>query len=75
MARNFAYSFRTVGGAIVGEKSRTNHHRNGLQVGKAHARHPSREVGGVEMLEATARRFDVENDDDVRDAVVADIVD
>ncbi len=66
---------------LVGENSRTNHNRNGRQVRKAHAPHPSREVGGVEnggkrQLPARCHvqvwRFDVENDDDVRDAVVAD---
>ncbi len=84
MARNFAYSFRTVRSTFVSENSRTNHHRNGRQVRKEHAPHPSREVGGVEnvgKLQFAVRchvqvwRFDVENDDDVRDAVVADIVD
>ncbi len=54
---------------------------HGQQVWKAHAPHPSREVGGVEnggRRQLAARchvqvwRFDVENDDDVRDAVVAD---
>ncbi len=49
-----------------------------------HAPHPSREVGGVESVgkrqfavrcHVQVSRFDVENDDDVRDAVVADIVD
>ncbi len=46
--------------------------------------HPSREVRGVEKcwkaavcrpLSCTSLAFRVENDDDVRDAVVADIVD
>ncbi len=48
---------------------------------EAHAPHPSREVGGVENVgkrqfafryHVQVWRFDVENDDDVRDAVVAD---
>ncbi len=56
----------------------------GRQVRKSHAPHLSREVGGFENVgkrQLAARchvqvwRFDVENDDDVRDAVVADIVD
>ncbi len=50
---------------------------------KALALHPAREVGGVENLgkrqsvqcQVQVWRFDVENDDDMLDAVVSDIVD
>ncbi len=84
MTRNFSYSVRTVISTFVGEKSRTNRHRNGRQVRKAHAPFLSRAVGGVKNVgkrqfavrcRVQVWRFDAENDDDVRDAVVADIVD